>query len=166
MKGAQNRKHTLHVQPVQPAGARACWLTPFQIATTRVLTFVRLTKLCHKSLCRLAVTCCRLSFQKSHEPQQIEFLLLWRHKHFNNDFCVLSASAQPEGGERNRERETEDGCCLLWLLCGCCRFGGGGTVEHLMKPSQVGTNSAEWECLIWSGLSLDRRHSIAEREIQ
>lgn len=69
-------------------------------------------------------------------------------------------------GEKETERETEDGCCLLWLLCGCCRFGGGGTVERLMKPSQVGTNGAEWECLIWSGLSLDRRHSIAEREIQ
>lgn len=39
-------------------------------------------------------------------------------------------------------------------------------MERLMKSSQVGTNSAEWECLIWSGLSLDRRHSIAEREIQ
>lgn len=110
MKGVLNRKHTLHVQPVQPAGARARWLSPFQIATTRVLTFVRLTKLCHKSLCRLAVTCCRLSFQKSHEPQQIEFLLLWRHEHFNNDFCVLSASAQPEGGERNREGDRG------WLL--------------------------------------------------
>lgn len=132
MKGVLNRKHTLHVQPVQPAGARARWLSPFQIATTRVLTFVRLTKLCHKSLCRLAVTCCRLSFQKSHEPQQIEFLLLWRHEHFNNDFCVLSASAQPEGGERNREGDRGwllPAVAFVWVLLLWRRRNSGASDE-------------------------------------
>ena len=48
--------------------------------------------------------------------------------------------------ERDRDREEEDrgdGCCLLWLLCGCCRCGRRRTLERLMKPSQVGTNGAE-----------------------
>ncbi len=74
VKGAlhsQAGKAEYAVQSVQSAQARADWLSPVQAAATWVLTFVRLTRMRPKSPCRFAVTCCRLSFQNSHEPQQI-----------------------------------------------------------------------------------------------
>lgn len=55
---------TVRVQSVQ---FRADWLSPAQTAATWVLTFVRLTRMCPKCLCRFAVTCCCLSFQNNHE---------------------------------------------------------------------------------------------------
>lgn len=65
--------------------------------------------------------------------------------------------------ERERwERETEDGCCLLWLLCGCCRFGGGEQWSvwwNRLRSEQTALNGNVWfglGCLWTDGTALQR----------
>lgn len=60
--------------------------------------------------------------------------------------------------EREKEREADDGCCLLWLLCGCCRFGGGEQWNRL-RLEQMALNRNVWfglGCLWTDGPALQR----------
>lgn len=113
----QDVKDTLHIILRSLYVAGTDWLSLVQAAAKRDLTFVRLTTMCPYCL---QVCCHMLSpvfFKPAMSPTKSNSGSF--RDVFNNDVCVSFFCICT-----SRRRKTEDDCCLVWLLCECCRSGG------------------------------------------